>query len=81
MDERRTFDQFAAVGRAAVDLQGYNVALCLIEELDGDSDRGCHGGRRVVMWWGFFGGGLDVGQFRGRSRRKLVKARLRLRWD
>lgn len=39
----RTFDQLAAVCGAAVDLQGHNVALCLVEELDGDADRRGHG--------------------------------------
>lgn len=38
----RTFDQLAAVRRAAVELQGHDMALSLVEELDGDTDRRGH---------------------------------------
>lgn len=38
----RTFDQLSAVRCAVVELQGHDVALRLVEELDGDADRGCH---------------------------------------
>lgn len=38
----RTFNQLAAVGRAAVDFERHNVALGLVEELDGDADCGSH---------------------------------------
>lgn len=62
----RTFDQLAAVGGAGVDLQGHDVALGLVEELDWDADRGSH---RVVwvclieLWLGWL-----VGRCVGRSR-------------
>lgn len=35
----RTFNQLAAVCCAAVELQSHNVALSLIKELDGNTDR------------------------------------------
>lgn len=38
-----TFDQLAAVCGAGVELQGDDVTLGLVEELDWDSDRGRHG--------------------------------------
>lgn len=38
-----TFDQLAAVCGARVELQGDDVTLGLVEELDWDSDRGRHG--------------------------------------
>ena len=44
---RHTLNQLAAVCRAAVNLQSHNVALSLVEELDGDADRRSHGGQRL----------------------------------